>query len=917
MIETKGTLEFNEKQKTTYCISTDQRDEQVKIAMRKVQGRVQKEGDKEQECAIIGYGPSLSDTWREAIKFPVIFTCSGAHKFLIEKGLSAHDFERWIHVDLEPRPHKVKLLGEPQHGIEYKIASTIAPNYLDKLEGFDVKLWHIFANDDDFQRILPPGELAITGGSDVGMRTMVIARLLGYKNMHIFGIDGSTGKTGFHAAEHPNQPPYQMETELNGKKFYTTPALMQCAKQMPKELDELVDVNAKFYGNGLVQEIMKDYKRTPHVNRSSFIAFDKPELISDEYKKLNTQLHESNVMYGTSGGKHAETVIKLLKTLVTEDNPFPSCLDYGCGKGFLGKALPFPIFEYDPAVPGKEESPKPADLVVCTDVLEHIEPDKLTFVLGDLRRCVKRVGFFVISTRQAVKTYSNGQNAHLIVKGKQWWEDKLNKFFTVPENGIIYKDETKELHVVVGPKVKEEAKDITYTENEDLRIKFHTPNETTRWRAETAFTKEVVTVNWIKSMKKGSVLYDIGANIGVYSVIAGSLGMDVYAFEPEADNHAMLLKNLELNRLNTNAYCVAVSDVPSIGNLYVNSGGAGQACHSFGEDVSPELTPTRHSSKQGCISLTVDQLLEMGLPTPDYVKIDVDGFEKKVIDGAKNTISKYHPQLLIEINPEIKEHREILDYLDKEGYSYSEEQVEKARRKDGPFKGVAEYIFTKKDVDWESVRETIDLRQAIDTVEDRLYYAADSVKDTALELEPYNHLYVENLLTEADYKQLREDLEKVEYIEIEKSRGTRGYPLRFTGKHPEWIAERLCNGEFKKALLDKFGIEDEGFVEDLLLVKDLPGYSIPPHTDSLKKVITVLIYLNDIPNAGTSIYVPKQKGYTDITGKHHRFEDFDKVKTMPFKGNSAFIFARTDDSFHGVEPCNQVRDVLLYNINRK
>jgi hypothetical protein len=104
---------------------------------------------------------------------------------------------------------------------------------------------------------------------------------------------------------------------------------------------------------------------------------------------------------------------------------------HNCGKGYLAKALPFPIWEYDPAIPGKEETPRPADLVVCTDVLEHIEPDRLVFVLDDLRRCTLKLGYFVIHTGPSSKTLADGRNTHLIQKDKTWWALKLSKYFEV------------------------------------------------------------------------------------------------------------------------------------------------------------------------------------------------------------------------------------------------------------------------------------------------------------------------------------------------------------------------------------------------------------------------------------------------------------------------------------------------------
>jgi hypothetical protein len=217
------------------------------------------------------------------------------------------------------------------------------------------------------------------------------------------------------------------------------------------------DVVPTFHGDGLVQQMAKSYVRS---ERPANLAVSKPELISDEARELNARLHKETLSFGVGGGKHADTVQKLSKALSTT-----SILDYGCGKSYLAKALPFPIWEYDPAIPGKDESPRPADIVVCTDVLEHVEDGKVQYVLGDLRRCVKRCGYFVIHMGPAQKTYADGRNTHLTQRSQTWWEAKLAKFFAV--NAVIRKG--KALHVVVGP-MKEIVKPVTSSTAEMQKV---------------------------------------------------------------------------------------------------------------------------------------------------------------------------------------------------------------------------------------------------------------------------------------------------------------------------------------------------------------------------------------------------------------------------------------------------------------
>lgn len=139
-------------------------------------------------------------------------------------------------------------------------------------------------------------------------------------------------------------------------------------------------------------------------------------LITQEYKKLNEKLHETNKHYGTSGHKWAQAVINFTKMVGSTD-----VLDYGCGKSTLAQNLPFPIKQYDPAVPKFSDRPEPSDIVVCTDVLEHIEPDCVMDVLEDLCALTRQLTFIAVANRPAQKTLEDGRNAHLIQENELFW----------------------------------------------------------------------------------------------------------------------------------------------------------------------------------------------------------------------------------------------------------------------------------------------------------------------------------------------------------------------------------------------------------------------------------------------------------------------------------------------------------------
>lgn len=145
---------------------------------------------------------------------------------------------------------------------------------------------------------------------------------------------------------------------------------------------------------------------------------------TNQYKALQQELHSRNVGYGMSGYKHAQHVIELSKFLETR-----SILDYGCGQQTLQKAIPFPITNYDPFIEGCEEEPDVHDLVVCSDVLEHIEPSCLGDVIYHLRSKTRKMLFVDVAQHPAQKVLADGRNAHLIIEKTSWWIDRFATWF--------------------------------------------------------------------------------------------------------------------------------------------------------------------------------------------------------------------------------------------------------------------------------------------------------------------------------------------------------------------------------------------------------------------------------------------------------------------------------------------------------
>jgi methyltransferase FkbM-like protein len=123
----------------------------------------------------------------------------------------------------------------------------------------------------------------------------------------------------------------------------------------------------------------------------------------------------------------------------------------------------------------------------------------------------------------------------------------------------------------------------------------------------------------------------------------------------------------------------------------------GGSCHSLGERVDFKHEPMNPVYSQGCVAARLDDLVAAGaVPTPDHIKIDVDGFEPKVIAGATRVLRDHAVRsLLIEVNQNLPDHMEMVEELATLGFSFDRVQVAAAERQAGAFKGVAEYVFRR------------------------------------------------------------------------------------------------------------------------------------------------------------------------------------------------------------------------------
>ena len=233
-------------------------------------------------------------------------------------------------------------------------------------------------------------------------------------------------------------------------------------------------------------------------------------------------------------------------------------------------------------------------------------------------------------------------------------------------------------------------------------IKFNIINEHTLFRAKTLYTKEPITIEWIRSFEKNSIFFDIGANIGVYSIFSAIINSSlVYSFEPESNNFQLLMQNIITNDLTDiiTPFQIGLSDKTELTNLNINFFSAGMSHHTVGEEAldHTSLKPIKSKFKQGIFSTTLDEIcFKWGLPLPTYIKIDVDGIEHKIISNSTKVLSSPEVKsVLIEINENRDEDRQIIKIMQKLRFKFNQGQVNDSMRKSGTHKGYAEYLFYK------------------------------------------------------------------------------------------------------------------------------------------------------------------------------------------------------------------------------
>jgi len=239
---------------------------------------------------------------------------------------------------------------------------------------------------------------------------------------------------------------------------------------------------------------------------------------------------------------------------------------------------------------------------------------------------------------------------------------------------------------------------------ENKKFTFFNPSNLTYWRTKTFEKKEPETLDWIRNFSlKKPIFWDIGANIGLYSIYAAkqNSNTEVISFEPSGLNLGILERNIVLNKLSDN---ITVFQIPLFNKsndlLYFSesSNEEGGALNSFGNDIGFDGKKIDLINKYKIFGTSVDQLISDGiLQIPNYIKIDVDGNEHLILEKSTKVLASDEvKEIMIELNEDYKEQYLKANQILKQNNFELKEKFLSEFGKNSKFQNSKNYLFKRK-----------------------------------------------------------------------------------------------------------------------------------------------------------------------------------------------------------------------------
>ena len=212
-----------------------------------------------------------------------------------------------------------------------------------------------------------------------------------------------------------------------------------------------------------------------------------------------------------------------------------------------------------------------------------------------------------------------------------------------------------------------------------LTFKLTTDNWITKYRARSFNDKEPEMLEWLdENLRDGDVFFDVGANVGIYSIYAAlrNKKATVYAFEPEYSNLHQLKLNIIKNNLFDNIipFSIALGDQVGLSYLHIQDFTAGAALSTEQRDSINKTFGKDVVWKEGIGTSTLDYITDNLDIQPNLIKIDVDGNELKILNGGRKVFSNNNLRsIIIEMIKTLPDYSGIKKYLNEQGFKLEKE----------------------------------------------------------------------------------------------------------------------------------------------------------------------------------------------------------------------------------------------------
>ncbi len=240
----------------------------------------------------------------------------------------------------------------------------------------------------------------------------------------------------------------------------------------------------------------------------------------------------------------------------------------------------------------------------------------------------------------------------------------------------------------------------------DKKINFFIPNQVTKQRVDTYFLKEPETLEWIESFKseKKIIFWDIGSNIGLYSIYAAlkHTNIEIISFEPSTSNLRVLSRNISINNLENKIKICQIPLTDKSNEFQMMNEKhfiEGSALNSFGKNEDFEGKIFSPKTKYQLFGTSINSLIDNNiLKTPNYIKIDVDGIEHFILKGANSYLDNSEIRgISIELNENFKDQfNSVLKIMGKSKFSIKHKKHASLFDSSDKFSKTFNYIFEKK-----------------------------------------------------------------------------------------------------------------------------------------------------------------------------------------------------------------------------